>query len=479
MADLAVINGTVVNPFVGPRPATVVVKGGQIADVVPPDEPVVAARIIDAQDLLVLPGAIDAHFHCRAPAFPARGDFASETRAAAAGGVTTIFEMPISKPGVATAAVWNARCQLAARDAFVNVGLFGAPGLGDAVEIAAMAASGAIAFKLFLTRAPAGREDEFIGLQAENLGAVAEALSFIRPTGLRCAFHAEDQSLVDFYSARAIASDKPDYRRHLMSRPSVTEATAVAALVTLAHALDTPIHIVHVTSRSAVEAIRHARAQGAPVTAETCPHYLLFTDDILAEVGPFGKINPPLRTADDCDALWEGLADGTLDFIATDHAPFTLAEKEAAWDDIMNAPPGHPGVEALVPIVLTEALRDRFSLARAVELISTGPAQVYDLYPRKGIVKPGSDADLCLYDPRPETHLDRADWLTRAAQCNRLYDGRPVHGQVHSTIVGGKLVYDAGVIRGQPGDGQIVRPGTPKQYRAPDSQGRPQHTSAT
>ena len=464
MIDLAIVNGRLINPFSedgdGPEQATLTVHQGQIQTILEPGTPVETNQVLDAQGMLVLPGAIDIHFHCRAPAFPARGDFASETRAAAAGGVTTIFEMPISKPGVSTVAIWEARRKLAERDAYVNVGLYAAPGLLDAEEIKGMAAAGAIGFKFFLTRAPKGREDEFEGLVAENMAIVAEALELIRPTGLRCAFHAEDQSLIDLYLARAQNDDMPDFKRQGQSRPAVVETTAIASLIALAIELDAPIHIVHVSTKVGADLIRYARSVGAPVTAETCPQYLLFSENILEQVGPYGKINPPLRHPEDQEALWRALADGVLDVITTDHSPFTAEEKEATWGDILAAPPGHPGVEALVPFVLTEALNGRFSLSRAVELISTKPAQLFNLFPHKGIIQAGSDADLTIYDPRPEGQIDRTRWLSRAAESNRLYDGLPIRGEVYATVVGGKVVYQAGQIEGKPGDGHIVRPMT-------------------
>ena len=458
MVDLAIINGHVVNPASDPQPATLSIHQGQIKEILPPEQPVKAEQIVDVAGMLILPGVIDIHFHCRAPAFPARGDFASETRAAAAGGVTTIFEMPISKPGVSTAAIWENRRRLAERDAYVNVGLYAAPGLCDPNEIQAMVKAGAIGFKLFLTQAPAGREDEFEGLVAENMAQVAEVLELIRPFGLGCVFHAEDQSLIDFYTAKAAAGEMPDFRRHGRSRPAVVESTAVAALIALAQQIQTHIHIAHVSTKAAADLIRFARSLQAPVTAETCPQYLLFTDDILEQVGPYGKINPPIRHAADQEALWAALADGVIDIITTDHAPFTPAEKEATRGDILQTPPGHPGVEALVPVVLTEALRGRFSLARAVEFISTNPAKLFNLYPSKGIIQAGADADLTIYDPRGENKIERAKWVSRAAECNRLYDQLPVRGHVYSTLVGGKIVYQAGEVLGQPGDGRIVRP---------------------
>jgi allantoinase len=250
----------------------------------------------------------------------------------------------------------------------------------------------------------------------------------------------------------------PDVKRHERSRPAIVESTAVASLLGVASSLATRIHIAHVSSKHTVELLREAKAKGLPVTAETCPHYLFFTDEVLERVGPYGKINPPLRSEEDRVALWDGLLDGTLDVVATDHAPFTSQEKEAAWGDILEAPPGHPGVEFLLPLMLSEALKGRLSLHKAVELISTKPAQLFNLYPQKGTLWPGADADITLYDPRSKVTVDRKKGFSRAAECNRLYDGRTLQGEVFATIVGGKIIYQEGTIIGSAGDGRIVIP---------------------
>ncbi|MDE0528028.1 MAG: dihydroorotase family protein [Truepera sp.] len=465
MADLAIVNGMLAPPGPGAEaePGTLLLDGGRIEAVLSPGEAVAADRILDASGLLVMPGAIDIHFHCRAPGFPERGDFASESRAAAVGGVTTIFEMPISKPCASTTEVWKARRDLASRDAYVNIGIYAAPGRLDRAEIEGMAAAGAIAFKLFTTETVRGREDEFLGLSTPDLGDIFRALELVRETGLRCTFHAEEQRLIDLFSGRARAFDGPDHLRHLRSRPGVVEAASAAQLITLAEWLDTPIHLAHVSARATVDVVRAARARGVKVSAETCPHYLHFTEEVLAEVGPFGKINPPLRCEEDREALWEAVQEGVIDVIATDHAPFTVAEKQAAWGDILSAPPGHPGVEQLVPLMMNEALNGRLELSQVVNLISTRPAQLFGLYPDKGVLRAGADADLTLYDPRPRTVIDRCKGFSRGAGCNWLYHGLEVQGEVAVTIVGGKTVFKDGDMQGSPGDGAIVRPRSQKQ----------------
>ncbi len=437
---------------------TVLIEDGKVKALLREGEGFIARESLDVRGMLVIPGAIDIHVHCREPSLESRGDFATESRAAAAGGITTFFEMPISNPCAATPEVLRMRRELAAKKAYVNIGLYAAPGLRKAREIERMAEEGAIGFKLFTTRAVKGREDEFMGLTTESIAEIVEALELIKPTGLRCVFHAEDQSLLDLYTARARQRDVPDYRRHELSRPELVEAVAVSKLLTVAKKLQTPIHIAHVTSAEAVELIRRAKDDGVLVSAETCPHYLCFTDDILEKVGPYGKINPPIRYERDRQALWAGIADGTIDLVATDHAPFTKQEKEASWGDIISAPPGHPGLEVLVPLMLSCALRGDMDVAKAVTLISATPARLFDLYPRKGALLPGSDADVTVYDPRRKTTMRRGSGFSRAADCDVLYDGMELLGSVYLTIVAGKIVYRDGEVTGQQGDGRIVSP---------------------
>jgi len=466
-ADLAIVGGDVVTSHVGR--ASVIVRDGRIEAIQAPDLPVDAETVIDATGMLVIPGVIDIHFHCRDPSYAHRGDFASETRAAAAGGVTTVFEMPISKPATSSLERWQVRRDIAAEKAHVNIGLYAAPALLDVDEAAALVDAGAVGFKLFTTRPAPGREDEFEGLATNGAADVLRVLEMLRDLGARCVFHAEDQALLDLYAERARRQDGPDYLRHNASRPAVVEATAVAELVQLSLATGCPIHIAHVTSKATLDVVRHAKRIGAPVTAETCPHYLFCTEDDLATAGPFGAINPPIRQAEDRAALWEGLADGTLDVIATDHAPFSRPEKEAAIGDILSAPPGHPGIETLVPLLMTAVADGRLTVERVVELVSERPAKLFDLFPYKGAIAPGSDADITIYDPRERRTVRSGEGESRAADCNRLFDGTEVAGHVHATIVGGRVAYEDGVVTATPGLGRIVSPREMRDRAAVDA----------
>ena len=280
MFDLKIVNGTVVSEGTSTR-ADVAVEGGKIVKVEQPGLLGAAREVIDAEGLHVLPGAIDVHFHCRAPSHPERGDFSSESAAAAAGGVTTIFEMPISNPACSTPEVLANRRALGERDAYVNFALYSGAAISDH---AAMAAAGAIGFKLF-TLAPApGREPEFQGLWANDEGGIYAALEGVATTGLPCVIHAENESLIQFFAGRAAGDGVPQ-------RPPVVEAAAIASVAAVAQAVGARIHIAHVSSQSALAAVRGARALGADVTAETCPQYLTLDSSTTARFGGLAKMH--------------------------------------------------------------------------------------------------------------------------------------------------------------------------------------------
>ncbi len=457
MLDIAIKGGLVVSET-GAFAADVGIEQDKIAMLARSGNLPPARHEINAEGLLVLPGVIDIHFHVRAPAHPARGTFVSETRAAAAGGVTTILEMPISTPGCARADILEARKALGQKESLVNFGLYGAPGLLDREEILGMADAGACGFKVFTHATPKGREDEFLGICLEDEAEIYRALEMIKETGLLVSFHAENERLIQLFEGRIRATGRKDPLAFVESRPPVVEAMSVAQLAVLCADVQTHVHIAHVSCAEALQQLQRAQAAGLPMTGETCPHYLLFTQDDMERHGPFAMIKPPLRSADDQAALWGGLLAGSLSAITTDHSPFTLAEKERGLGDIWQAAIGAPGIEALVPFVMSEALNGRISLEQAVKFICSQPAQLFNLYPHKGCLLPGADADVLLYDPGSDGVIDSSRWLSKSKVTDRLYNGRPCRGGVHTTIVNGTIVYQAGEIVADPGVGRFVRP---------------------
>ena len=454
--DLLVAGGTVVLPDRELR-ADVGVKDGKVVALLAPGTIASAAETFDATGKHVLPGVIDIHFHVRAPAYPERGTVESETRAAAAAGVTTLLEMPISKPCCATPEVFRARREHFAARAHVNFGLYGAPGRLVASEVAGMADEGAVAFKVFTTSAPKGRDDEFIGLCLPDTAGQYQALQLVEETGRVLSVHAEDEGLIVHLTQQLIAAGRNDPPAHYASRPPFVEATAVATLLTMNRAVGARMHIAHATSRQALDVVRAFQMLGEDVTAETCPQYLRFDQTALAKHGAYAKVNPPLRDADDIEALWEAIEDGTVGFVTTDHSPFTVAEKEKAKTDLWAAPPGAPGIETLVVGMLDAVAAGRVTIVEAARLISTNGAERFGLT-GKGVVAPGADADLTIVDLAATTTIDARTMLSASRETDKLHDGLTFRGRVTGTVLAGRVVFDGVEVLNRPGDGAFVRP---------------------
>ncbi len=455
--DLAVTGGSIVRGE-GRAALDIGVHAGRIVALAEPGRLPRARETIDASRLLVLPGIVDSHFHCRAPDHPEREDFDSGTAAAAAGGVTTLLEMPISDPACATPEVLAQRMALARSQARIDVGLFAAPGDLDAPRLQEMAAAGAVAFKLMLHGAPPGRESSFRGLALTENRDVYRALELVRETGLLLAVHCEDQGLIDLFEAREHAAGAAGPAAHLRSRPVVAEALGVARLGALNEAVGARVHVVHISSARAVEYVRWFQARGQAMSAETTPAYLFGSEDDALRFGPFVKVNPPLRTFADQAALWQGLRQGAIATIASDHAPFRGAEKEPGWSDIWAVGAGIPGVELSGPLLWDAALRGRVALEQVVRWTSEAPADLYGIGRRKGHLREGNDADLVLLDPGAERELTATSFHSRSADAIRHVLGRRCRGAIVSVWSRGERVFEAGRVLAAPGRGRVVVP---------------------
>ncbi len=413
-----------------------------------------AGATLDATGLLVLPGAIDSHFHVRAPSRPDRETFATATRAVAAGGTTTLIEMPIAEPPTTDGASLRLRAALAAQETVIDVAFY-ASCAADMGAMASAAAGGAVAFKAFLQRVPPGRESEFDGLCLPTTADLAQAFERARAFDLPCAFHAEDEPIYAMREAHLRAAGRTDGPAHADARPDYVEAVSVGTLLALAASFGVHVHVPHVSSALTAALIREAKARGVPVTAETCPQYLAFDRTALAQVGPYAKCNPPLKEAHDREAVWEAVRDGTIDTLASDHAPFTVAEKEAARENIWLAPPGMPGGELLLSWAVGEALEGRLTWRRFEELLVTNPARIFGLA-GKGAIAPGVDADLVLYDPADRGTFALAEFRSRAGGTGVLWDGFPRIGRVCRTLLRGQTVFDGESVIAAPGSGRVV-----------------------
>ena len=429
---------------------------GRVVGLYPPGAAPRARQTTDATGLLVFPGFVDAHFHCRAPGHPEREDFTSGTAAAAAGGVTTVMEMPIAAEGVRNAAIFRQRQELAEAHAHVDVALWGGGGAAEN-DIAEMADAGAVGFKVFLHSAPAGREREFAGLCVGDSAALLRSFRAVVRTGLPCAVHCEDGTLVDDGIAALRARQECRPIAHAWSRPAVVEAVAVAQVLALGEWTGVSLHLPHISTAWALRLAREAKARGQSVTLETCPHYLFSDESALEVCGPYAKINPPLRPISDTVALREGLSDGSVDLVASDHAPYTREEKELGWRDIFVAPSGSPGVELLGPLLIDHAVRGGMPLTAVARLLSAAPARRFGLE-RKGRLTPEADADVVLVDPRREVRVVPAAMHTRSRDSAQLFAGRTLTGAIVETVVRGLTVFREGEVVGPAGHGRFVRP---------------------
>ncbi len=446
MYDLLIQNGTVVTEN-GTSMIDIAVDGETIAELGETGSIGRARETIDASGLHVLPGVVDVHFHCRAPSHPERGTFGSETRAAAAGGVTTVLEMPISDPACSTPEVFLSRKKLGENECYVDFGLFSGAALKTRRHVDAMVEVGAIGFKLFTHDPPPNRESEFNGLWASTDEAISDALDLISETDLTCTVHAESQALLTMYESQVTESGT-------VPRPPEIEAAAIDLLGKITEATGAKVHIAHMSSAASVEALTRARTATNQISGETAPHYLIFGEEQIREFGSFVRVAPPLRTADDNKSLWEALRSGVIEVIASDHAPFTPADKDVPYH---LAPRGIPGIELMLPVIMDGVAAELISLEQAVRALSEAPSRLFGLFPKKGAIRAGSDADLVLWDSGSTMRVALDSLRSRSAGSAVVYDGMTMAGRLVRTILRGKTVFDNGSIVGE-SRGQFVRP---------------------
>jgi allantoinase len=415
-----------------------------------------AARSIDAKGNIVLPGLIDPHVHFRDPGLTHKEDFLSGSRGAAAGGVTTIFDMPTTQPVVTTAVQFKEKITVVKEKAQVNYGLIGAAGFENLGDLEGLAEAGAIAFKTYMVSPSPDRIKEYSGSYVTNSGQLYSVLKKTATTGLVHCIHAESDSTVNCLTEQMRSQGRKDPMAHYDSRPNFTEAEAVYDALLLSEVLGAKIHLVHVSTGEATDLLASAKHKGVNVSAETCPHYMLFTKEILNEKGPYAKYNPPARTTRDPPKLLNAINDGTISMIATDHAPHTKDEKEKGREDIFKAPPGTPGVETRLPLTLKMVKDGRLKLEDISKLTSEAAARRFGLYPRKGCIGEGSDADITIVDYDEEWQIKASELQTKAWE-TVLYDGMTVKGKVKYTVVNGEVAFEQGVGFSRPGIGSLVR----------------------
>lgn len=425
----------------------IVVENGRIAMITQDSGGWQAERIIDAQGLTVLPGIIDSHVHFRDPGRPDREDFYTGSCAAAAGGVTTFCEMPLACPPPNNPANLQNRIDLGQEKSVVDFAMFGAAGYQNIDQFSALLDLGAVAFKTFLHPAPAGREAEFDGLTVGDDGQLFLMLEQGAQSGGRFYFHCENASLITALEKKLHALGREGNDFHYQSRPSVAEVESVEKVLRFARETGCPVGIVHITVPEACGLVKQAQAAGVDVIAETCFHYLVYHHRHIDEYGPYAKCNPPLRSEAEMERLWDYVKDGTIIMIGSDHAPFIAEEKSIGLSDgIWKAYSGMPAIEILLPVLLDQVNKGRLTLTQLVPLITENTARAHGLFPRKGLIQVGADADFAIVDMRRDYTLRIADMYSRAKAINKLFDGTKVQGKPVYTIVRGRVLMQDGQV---------------------------------
>ena len=415
-----------------------------------------ADRTIDATGKYVLPGGIDVHTHLDMPfgGTKSAGDFESGTRAAAFGGTTTIVDFAIQYKGQTLHHAWETWMKKADGNAVIDYGFHMIiTELTDQVEeeMDALVRQGVTSFKLFMA---------YPGVFMLDDASIFRALLRTGQNGGTICMHAENGGVIDVLVKRALAEGKTAPKYHALTRPARAEAEATHRAIALAEMADVPIYIVHLSAAEALEMVTEARDRGLPAYAETCPQYLFLSYDNYEEPGFDGAkyvMSPPLRPKDTQDRLWRGLAFNDLQAISTDHCPFCMKEqKTLGQDDFSKIPNGAPGIETRMSLVYDGGvLPGRISLNRFVELTSTSPAKIFGLFPRKGTIAPGSDADIVVFDPSKKTTLS-AKTLHMNVDYNP-YEGREVTGAVETVVSRGRVVIDGGTFTGRAGGGAFLK----------------------
>ena len=453
--SILIRNGTVITAE-STFPADILVDGEKIKEVRPGIPSNAGDTVLDATGLLLLPGGIDAHTHLDMPfgGTTSSDDFETGTRAAAFGGTTTIVDFAIQARGTRMRDALDTWWKKAERKACIDFGLhmivtdLGGAGLEDMDD---MVREGVASFKLFMAYPNVLMVDD---------ATIFRALSQTAKNGALICMHAENGGVIDVIVQRALADGKTAPIYHALTRPTTAEAEAVHRAIALAEIAGAPVYIVHLSSEDALNEVREARDRGLPAFAETCPQYLLLSIEELERPNFEGAkyvFTPPLREKKNLGKLWDGLKHDHLQVVSTDHCPFCFEDQKILGkDDFTKIPNGGPGIENRLQLIHHHGVNQgKLTINRFVELVSTTPARIFGMYPRKGVLAPGSDADIVFWDSAAEhtisakTHHMRVDYS--------MFEGFQVKGNVRTVMSRGEVIIDHGQFLGKPGRGQYLK----------------------
>lgn len=448
-ADLYLKNAQVVTEnevFAG----GVVITGGKITQVIKGEAVIEAREVIDMRGKHLLPGVVDAHVHFNQPGRDHWEGYRTGTMAAAAGGVTTIMEMPLNAtPPTTNAAMLHRKREVVTSEVVVDHAQWGGIVNNNLSDLAVLNEGGVIAFKGFMSNS---------GVDFERIDddVLYAGLNCMREMGNVIGVHAENEWVTAYLGKQMRDSGRTDRASWTQSRPPETELEAIQRACYWAKISGGNLHIVHVTIADGIRAIAQAKRNGVRVTAETCPHYLFFDEHDFERIGPAAKCAPPLRSRENIEEMWQCVFDGLIDTIGSDHSPCNWEEKAKGLDNIWKAWGGISGIQTMLPALLSEGVNKRgLPLPQLMKLLATNPARLFGVYPQKGAIAVGCDADLVVVD------LDR-EWTLSADQLfyknkHSAFVGYSFKGAVERTFVRGQTVYHNGQITVEPGFGQSVR----------------------
>jgi dihydropyrimidinase len=409
------------------------------------------AQVIDATEKYILPGAIDAHVHLQTSvgAFISADSYESGTRAAACGGVTTVFDFAVQGKGQGLVEAVAERVKIFKPQACIDFAFHTAitdltPAVLD--EFAQSVEYGVPSFKLYMV---------YKDLMVDD-GVLAEALEKSKEIGALIAVHAENPSLIERRSARLLTEGKTSAWHHYESRPEFVESEAVKRAIHLAKAFNAPLYIVHLACKEGLDEVTKARDEGYEIFAETCPQYLNFTNEVYKRAdGRNFVCSPPIKGQVSQDALWKGLKRGDILTVATDHCPFQSFEKDYGKDDFTKIPNGCMGIENLYPYMLSAANQGRISFNKAVEVCATNVAKIFGCAPEKGTIAIGSDADIVIYDPKLKVVISKENMHSQVDYT--IWEGVELSGYPLMTFSRGKLIFQKGQFVGESGWGKFIK----------------------
>lgn len=446
MYDLSIKNGIIVNANHRVK-ANIYVKDGKISAITSEDD-IVAERTIDADGNYILPGFVDPHTHLNdPPGGDVSEDFYTGTCSAAAGGVTTVIEMPLTTPVVATEKAFINKRNICAPKAVVDFSMFGASTPDNAEELDKMLDQGAVAFKAFTTYSI-----EIPRLDDASLWRTMERLA---GTGTMLSLHCENADMISKFTEELKKLGKTKPCNYSEAHPEISELEAVQRVALFAYKTGARVHVCHCSIPEGVDVVSYYKSLGADITVETCMHYLTLNEDDVDRWGVYCICNPPIRKQATQDGLWKRILNGKVDFIGTDHSAYLYTEKAEGKDNVFNTPPGITAMQLCCPVFFDEAVNKRgMSVERFVDMSSTAAAKRHGIFPKKGVIEVNADADFVIFDPNKK-------WVIKNEKLFYLekwtpHVGRTVTGCVNETIVRGKTVYKEGKIIVDAGYGVFV-----------------------